>query len=112
MALFRKVGVAAAAVLLVAGIAGAQDERPRAYVGSEDLGLNDMNSGGTPSTIVISGLADIADYAFDGSNLSVPFTLEGTQTGSATVWLIVYTAGQHPPLTITEIGRASCRERV
>jgi len=104
MALFRKLGAVAAAVLLVASIAGAQEERPRAYVGSEDLGLEDMNSGGAPATLVISDLADIDDYAFDGSDLSIPFTLDGTQTGSATVWLIVYTSGQNPPLTITGVG--------
>jgi len=99
MALFRKVGAAAAAVLLVAGMAGAQDN-PRAYVGNEDLGINDMNSGGAPETAVISGLTDIEDYAFDGSDLSIDFTLDGTQTGSATVWLIIYTTGAHPALTI------------
>jgi len=100
MSLLRKVGTAAASLLILAGVAGAQEDRPRAYVGSEDLGINDMDSGGQPSTLVISGLTDISNYAFDGSDLSIPFTLDGTQTGSATVWLIIYTAGQSPPLTI------------
>ena len=101
MALFGKVGATAAAVLLVAGMAGAQEARPRAYVGDEALGMADMNSGSAPETVEISGLANISDYAFDGSDLTIPFTLDGTQSGEATVWLIVYTSGQSPPLTIT-----------
>jgi flagellar hook assembly protein FlgD len=101
MALLRKVGVTAAAVLLVAGMAGAQEARPRAYVGNEALGMADMNSGSEPVTLEISGLADISNYAFDGSDLTIPFSLDGTQSGEATVWLIVYTSGQSPPLTIT-----------
>jgi hypothetical protein len=106
MSLFRKVGVTAASLLILSSMAGAQDGRPRAYVGSEDLGINDMDSGGRPSTTVISGLTSISDYAFDGSDLTIPFTLEGTQTGAATVWLIIYTSGEHPPLTITGSGPA------
>jgi flagellar hook assembly protein FlgD len=105
MRLFSKLGVLALSSLVAfSSLAGAQEERPRAYVGSEELGINDMDSGGTPSTATISGLSDISDYAFDGSDLSVSFTLEGTQSGAATVWLIIYTAGEHPPLTITGNG--------
>ena len=58
MSLLRKIGTTAASLLIFAGVAGAQ-ERPRAYVGSEDLGINDLDSGGQPSTLVISGLTDI-----------------------------------------------------
>ena len=50
-----------------------------------------------PTTLVIRELSDIADYAFDGSDLEIPFTLEGT---GATVFLVIYTVDQHPPLTI------------
>jgi len=104
MALYRKLGSAVLTSLFVfASMTSAQDAI-NAYVGSADLGLLDMDSGGAPSTTVISGLTDISDYAFDGSDLSVPFTLEGTQTGAATVFLIIYTSGAHPPLTITGDG--------
>lgn len=67
------------------------------HIGTPDLQLDDMDSGGKPQTLVISGLADIGDYAFDGSSLDIPFTLQGA---GATVWLIIYTVDQNPPLTI------------
>ncbi len=98
--LARRMAITAASLLILFGVSDAQEERFSRYVGSEDLGLNDMDSGGKPSTAAISGLTDITDYAFDGSDLTIPFTLEGTQTGSATVWLVIYTSGQKPPLTI------------
>ena len=56
-----------------------------------------MTSGGKPTTVAIQEFSDIADYAFDGSDLEIPFTLEGT---GATVYLVIYTVDQHPPLTI------------
>ena len=105
MALRQKIAIAALSSLLaLPSLAGAQEERFQAYVGSEDLGLNDMDSGGRPSTLEITDLSDISNYAFDGSDLTIPFTLEGTQTGAATVWLVIYTSGLNPPLTITGEG--------
>jgi len=85
--------------------------RPRAYVGNEALGMADMDSGGELSTVKIMGLSNISDYAFDGSDLSIPFTLDGTQTGEATVWLIVYTSEQHPPLTMYQRPVSGSAER-
>ena len=76
--------------------------------GDPDMKYADMTSGGLPPvTLQITGLNDIPDYAFDGSDLEIPFTLEGT---GATVWLIIYTVGQHPPLTITGEGPAPYRD--
>ena len=66
MTLVGRVGISAASLLILFGISDAQEERFSRYVGSEDLGLNDMDSGGKPSTAAISGLTDITDYAFDG----------------------------------------------
>ena len=106
MSLYRVIGAAAASLVLLAGVSDAQEERFSRFVGDGSLGLNDMTSGGRPETVVISGLSPIEDYAFDGSDLSIPFTLEGTQSGSATVWLIIYTKGLNPPLTITGEGPA------
>jgi len=72
------------------------------HAGSADVGMADMVSGGTPGTILkIEDLADISNYAFDGSSVDIPFTLNGA---GATVWLIIYTSGQTPPLTITGDG--------
>ena len=99
MSLNRKIGAAAVSLIFLAGVSDAQEERFSRFVGDESLGINDMTSGGRPETVVISGLSSIEDYAFDGSDLSIPFTLEGTQSGSATVWLIIYTKGLNPPLT-------------
>ena len=54
-----------------------------------------MTSGGEPPTLLtIEGLSDIEDYAFDGSDLEINFSLEGA---GATVWLIIYTVGQIRP---------------
>jgi len=91
------VTVVAAAQVIGAGSANAQF----LHIGDPDLQLPDMTSGGKPTTLTITGFSDITDYAFDGSALEVPFTLNGT---GATVWLIVYTVGQNPPLTITGQG--------
>ena len=72
------------------------------HAGSADIGLADMTSGGKPAAILkIEGLTDLTNYAFDGSDLDIPFTLNGS---GATVWLIIYTVGQNPPLTITGEG--------
>jgi hypothetical protein len=72
------------------------------HAGSADVGMADMVSGGTPGTILkIEDLADVSNYAFDGSSVDIPFTLNGA---GATVWLIIYTSGQTPPLTITGDG--------
>jgi len=97
MIVSRILAAAAVAVFLVAGTADAF-----LHAGSADVGMADMTSGGTPDAILkISDLSAIPDYAFDGSDLEVPFTLTGS---GATVWLIVYTSGQNPPLTITGDG--------
>jgi len=82
-----------ATVALLAGTASAQF----LHIGDPDIQLTDLTSGGKPATLTIEGLADISDYAFDGSTLEVPFTLNGE---SATVWLIVYTEGFSAPFTI------------
>lgn len=71
------------------------------HIGNPDLQLSDMTSGGKPATLTIDGLGEIADYAFDGSPLEVPFNLNGS---GATVWLIVYTEGFRAPYTITGEG--------
>ena len=91
----RRLGIAgAAAFLLLAGTASAQF----LHAGNPDVtSLSDMSSGGPPTVLKIEGLSDFPDYAFDGSDLDVSFTLEGS---GATVWLFVYTSGQNPPLTI------------
>lgn len=106
MSLLRILGIACASLLILAGTSSAQVS----YVGDPSLGFNDMVSGGQPPTVAISGLQSISDYAFDGSDLTIPFTLEGTASGGATVWLIIYTAGQHPPLTITGEGPGPHRD--
>ena len=91
----RYIGIAgAAAFLLLAGTASAQF----LHAGNPDVtSLSDMTSGGPPDVLKIEGLSDFPDYAFDGSDLEVNFSLEGA---GATVWLFVYTSGQNPPLTI------------
>ena len=71
------------------------------HIGDPLIQLTDLTSGGRPTTLKITGMGDITDYPFDGSPLDVPFTLEGT---GATVWLIIYTVDQNPPLTITGDG--------
>ena len=101
MFLSRKIGVTAASLLMLTGIAGAQSNL--AWVGSADVLLSDLDSGGAVATAEITGLTDIG-YNFDGSDLTIPFTLEGTKSGSAKIWLIIYTTNQHPPLTITGSG--------
>jgi len=97
MSLLRSIRIAQAAAVIFVGAASAQF----LHIGDADLQLADMTSGGKPTTLTISGLSDITNYAFDGSTLDVPFTLNGT---GATVWLIVYTVDQNPPLTITGDG--------
>ncbi len=96
-------------MLILAGTSSAQWP-PWPWVGNPDLGFNDMVSGGEPPTVVIRGLQDISDYAFDGSDLTIPFTIEGTASGGATVWLIIYTVDQHPPLTIKGEGPGPHRD--
>ena len=49
----------------------------------------------------MSPLSDITSYAFDGSDLEIPFVLNGS---GATVWLIIYTEGYEAPFTITGEG--------
>ena len=49
MTLMQRAAITVASLLILSGISGAQDERFSRYVGSEDLGLNDMDSGGKPS---------------------------------------------------------------
>ena len=72
------------------------------HAGSADVGMSDMTSGGKPAAILkIEGTSDVSNYAFDGSSVDIPFTLSGS---GATVWLIIYTVGQNPPLTITGEG--------
>ncbi|MEE2659164.1 MAG: FlgD immunoglobulin-like domain containing protein [Candidatus Latescibacterota bacterium] len=102
---FRKIGTAsAAAFLLLAGTASAQF----LHAGNPDVtALADMTSGGQPSVMTIEGLSDISDYAFDGSDLTVNFSLNGS---GATVWLQVYTSGQNPPLTIEGEGMAPYKD--
>ena len=123
----QRIATAIMAVFLLAAIPATAQFL---HIGNPDLQLPDMTSGGKPATLTISGVGDITDYAFDGSDLEIPFTLNGS---GATVWLIVYTEGFKAPYTITgegpgpyqdpenaspgwhvvdEIGRASCRERV
>ena len=53
MSLLRILGIACASLLILAGISSAQVT----YVGDPSLGFNDMNSGGQPPTVAISGLA-------------------------------------------------------
>jgi hypothetical protein len=88
---------AAVALLLFPALASAQFVN----VGDPDMRYADMTSGGPPITLTITGLSDITDYPFDGTDLEIPFTLEGS---GATVWLIIYTVDQHPPLTIAGEG--------
>lgn len=92
MVLLKSLRIAAAAVVMYAGVAAAF-----VHPGQPDIQLADLTSGGKPQTLIISGLTDISDYAFDGSSLDIPFSLDGT---GATVWLIIYTVDQNPPLTI------------
>lgn len=103
----RRIGIAGAATLLfLAGTASAQF----LHAGNPDVtSLSDMTSGGAPTVLKIEGLSDFPDYAFDGSDLEVNFTLEGS---GATVWLIVYTSGQNPPLTIEGEGDAPYKDPV
>lgn len=82
-----------AALALTAGGAGAQF----LHIGNPDIGLTDLTSGGKPTVLTIRGLANITSYAFNGTNLQIPFTLDG---GGATVWLIIYTEGYKAPYTI------------
>ena len=91
----RRIGIAGAAtLLLLAGTASAQ----LINAGNPEVtSLTQMTSGGPPTVLTIEGLSDLPDYAFDGSDLDVNFTLDGS---GATVWLFVYTSGQNPPLTI------------
>ena len=93
MVVLRSMGIASVLLLTLSGISGAN----WLLIGDPDIGLADMTSGGKPTTLTIQELSDIADYAFDGSDLEIPFTLEGT---GATVYLVIYTVDQHPPLTI------------
>jgi flagellar hook capping protein FlgD len=94
----RVLVVVAVGLLAFAGIASAQF----LHIGDSDLQLPDMTSGGTPPAVLtVEGLSNITDYAFDGSSLDIPFTLDGS---GATVWLIIYTVDQNPPLTITGEG--------
>ena len=99
MSLLRSIKIAQAAAVIFVSAASAQF----LHIGDADLQLPDMTSGGKPTTLTISGLSDITNYAFDGSTLDVPFTLNGT---GATVWLLVYTVDQTPPLTIPGDGPA------
>ena len=93
MKVLQILGMAVMALFLSVGSASAF-----LHAGSADVGLADMTSGGEPPTLLtIEGLSDIEDYAFDGSDLEINFSLEGA---GATVWLIIYTVGQNPPLTI------------
>ncbi|MEW6754528.1 MAG: FlgD immunoglobulin-like domain containing protein [Candidatus Latescibacterota bacterium] len=93
-----------AALLAFAGVASGQF----LHIGNPDLQLPDLTSGGKPPVVLeIEGLADIPDYAFDGSTLRIPFTLNGS---GATVWLVIYTVGQNPPLTIEGEGPAPYRD--
>ena len=94
MHLRRTSTAAAAALLLLAGTASAQ----LIHAGNPEVtSLSQMTSAGPPTLLKIEGLSDMPDYAFDGSDLEVNFSLEGA---GATVWLFVYTSGQNPPLTI------------
>jgi flagellar hook assembly protein FlgD len=95
--MLRSIGIASALVFVLSGISGAE----WLQIGSTDIGLADMTSGGKPTTLVIREFSDISDYAFDGSDLEIPFTLEGA---GATVYLVIYTVDQHPSLTITGEG--------
>jgi len=99
MSLLRVLGIAVVAVLVFSGTSSAQF----LFVGDPSVGLADMTSGGKPNTLVIEGLTDIRDYAFDGSDLEVSFALNGS---AAQVWLIIYTSGLNPPLTIEGEGPA------
>jgi len=97
MKMLRTFAISVATMLLAVSPASAF-----LHAGSADIGLSDMTSGGTPAAILnIEGLSDVSNYAFDGSDLEVDFTLDGS---GATVWLIIYTSGQNPPLTITGEG--------
>ncbi|MEE2627837.1 MAG: FlgD immunoglobulin-like domain containing protein [Candidatus Latescibacterota bacterium] len=71
------------------------------HIGDPDVKLPDMTSGGKPATLEMSPLSDITSYAFDGSDLEIPFVLNGS---GATVWLIIYTEGYEAPFTITGEG--------
>mgnify|MGYP003958273075 FL=1 len=94
----RIFSIAVVGLLVFAGIAGAQF----LHIGDPDLQLPDMTSGGKPQAVLmVEGLEDITNYAFDGSSLEIPFNLSGS---GATVWLIIYTVDQDPPLTITGEG--------
>jgi len=97
--MFRRAMMAMALIGLLVGGVSAQF----LHIGNPDLQLTDLTSGGKPQTMEITGLADLGGYAFDGSSVDIPFTLEGA---GATVWLIIYTAGQNPPLTIEGEGPA------
>ena len=88
----RFASVAAIALLIVASV-----DAQFLHIGNPDLQLPDMTSGGKPATLTIDGLKNIKGYGFDGSNLEIPFTLNGS---GATVWLIVYTEGVKSPFTI------------
>jgi hypothetical protein len=93
MSVRTKIFVTCVAFLLGVGAASAQF----LHIGNPDLQLPDMTSGGKPTVMTIDGLTDIGDYAFDGSDLEIPFSLDGS---GATVWLIIYTNGFSAPLTI------------
>lgn len=86
-----------AALALTAGGASAQF----LHIGNPDIGIADLTSGGKPTVLTIEGLVDITTYPFNGSNLQVPFTLDGS---GATVWLIIYTEGYKAPYTIEGTG--------
>jgi hypothetical protein len=94
----QRIATAIMAVFLLAAIPATAQFL---HIGDPDLQLPDMTSGGKPATLTISGMGDITDYAFDGSDLEIPFTLNGS---GATVWLIVYTEGFKAPYTITGEG--------
>ncbi len=95
--MIRRITAVLAVLALTAGTASAQF----LHIGDPNVQLADLTSGGKPNTLSISGLAPISGYAFDGSGLDVPFTLEGS---GATVWLIIYTAGHKAPFTIAGEG--------
>ena len=100
MRFLKSIIVGAASLLLMAGTASAQF----VHAGNPDVtSLADMTSGGSPTVLEIEGLSDISSYAFDGSDLEIPFTLSGS---GAKVWLVIYHADANPPLTITGEGPA------
>ena len=91
MRFLSSITIGAASLLLAAGTANAQF----VHAGNPDVtSLSDMTSGGSPTVLEIEGLSDVSSYAFDGSDLEIPFTLSGS---GATVWLIIYHADANPP---------------